>query len=368
MNPITQPQPFVDVSTAIGEIMQILERPYQHRADVIGLSHGIPGTSSMEDHITPPGWQPGNQPMPSNEARNAFNAARNNARMQHQGHIAQDQVYPTHELAARQQHRVFNWETQLRLDTIILSERAFIHWNWGALRARVMNEGFITINENGGLVENVAQIATDSERFLALYHALVPAWSRFTPPAGPASARRYPLAAPFQPQQNNGSVGSGPVDPHLTNGASVGNGPVVPYLANGARTPSPYVAAQTTNNTANGTVGQMPNQQLGAAGYGANGSVRHSASPFPDPYPTAGDDNATSSSVAAMSDRGSVTRTGTVRRKASTRPKNNKVCSDRRKIWGTRVADKDGRHPLAQASPSARRKMSKTHTPKLWKA
>ncbi|KAL8941563.1 MAG: hypothetical protein Q9211_001779, partial [Gyalolechia sp. 1 TL-2023] len=43
--------------------------PYQERADEIGLSHRIPGIGHLGDLLTPPGWSPGDEPIPPPRAR-----------------------------------------------------------------------------------------------------------------------------------------------------------------------------------------------------------------------------------------------------------------------------------------------------------
>lgn len=97
--------------------------PYACRADEIGPCHGIPGLGFIGDLLTPPGWEVGNVPINEDEAYQAYEHSRERAKKALDDSVVELESLSGEDYHKRCAERNLAWDTQLKLDNVLLKER-----------------------------------------------------------------------------------------------------------------------------------------------------------------------------------------------------------------------------------------------------
>ena len=93
--------------------------PYGHRADEIGLNHGILSLGHLGDILAPPGWQRGQPPFNQAAIETLYSDARKMARSNLQKPDPHD--------VAKSKQQDLEWNAQLELDQLLLKERIAVY-------------------------------------------------------------------------------------------------------------------------------------------------------------------------------------------------------------------------------------------------
>ena len=101
--------------------------PYAHRADEIGPTHHIPGVGHLGDLLQPPDWREGDEPIDPRTARLFFNEGRLKAKETLKASIDETKNLPAEQQEMRNAERDRQWDTQFRLDQLLLTERIYIY-------------------------------------------------------------------------------------------------------------------------------------------------------------------------------------------------------------------------------------------------
>ena len=107
---------------------------YRRRADIIGGRHGVPGVGSLLPYLTPPGWEPGQEPISHDRALQLFDGSRDRAARILDEEAQQDGQYHGRELLRRQTDREEAHTRSRLFDEAILRERIAVYDEWVASR------------------------------------------------------------------------------------------------------------------------------------------------------------------------------------------------------------------------------------------
>ena len=114
--------------------------PYIRRAYEIGPSHRIPGLAHLGGLLIPPGWKDGDEPINPQAAQALYDKARREARDALTKSMEDSIYFSAGAQEQRTQDRDKEWDTQLRLDRMVLEERIKIYENFKA-RKRMYVQG-----------------------------------------------------------------------------------------------------------------------------------------------------------------------------------------------------------------------------------
>ena len=103
------------------------DNPYVHRADEIGPSHRIPGLTHLSGLLIPPGWKEGDEPIDPQAAQTLYDTARHEARNALTKSMEETKNLSADAQEKRNQERDNRWDTQLKLDDVLLKERIKIY-------------------------------------------------------------------------------------------------------------------------------------------------------------------------------------------------------------------------------------------------
>ncbi|MCJ1402235.1 hypothetical protein MMC11_005455 [Xylographa trunciseda] len=101
--------------------------PYEDRADEIGPGHGIPGIGHLGQLLIPPGWVEDMDPINPNQVRQLYDAARKKAREALAAEITDLDGLGPQERAIKEEERNKKWDTELRLEKLLMKERLAVH-------------------------------------------------------------------------------------------------------------------------------------------------------------------------------------------------------------------------------------------------
>ncbi|KAL8722565.1 MAG: hypothetical protein Q9225_000960 [Loekoesia sp. 1 TL-2023] len=101
--------------------------PYQERADQIGLSHRIPGVGHLGDLLTPPGWKPGDEPIPPNRLRQLLKEAYDAAKKKLDDSIAEFKHLKGTAFQEASDLKNEEWQNVTDLNKLIFDERVKVH-------------------------------------------------------------------------------------------------------------------------------------------------------------------------------------------------------------------------------------------------
>ncbi|KAL8804589.1 MAG: hypothetical protein Q9200_005771, partial [Gallowayella weberi] len=101
--------------------------PYQDRADVIGLSHRIPGIGHLGELLAPPGWSPGDEPIPIKRARQLQKEAYDAAKKRLADSISDFQHLKGAAFEEASDLNNEEWQNQSELTKLIFEERVQIY-------------------------------------------------------------------------------------------------------------------------------------------------------------------------------------------------------------------------------------------------
>ena len=127
-----------------------LANPYEERADEIGPAHGIPGVGHLGDLLTPPGWVRGMGPFNTKQVKQLYETARKIARETLTADTARLEGLGPQERASKERPRTAKWETELRLDKLLLEERLAIYSAHKANSSKVVS-GYAVAQGSGVL-------------------------------------------------------------------------------------------------------------------------------------------------------------------------------------------------------------------------
>ncbi|KAL9005764.1 MAG: hypothetical protein Q9188_001476 [Gyalolechia gomerana] len=101
--------------------------PYQERADQIGLSHRIPGIGHLGDLLTPPGWSPGDEPIPPGRARQLQKEAYDSAKKKLEDSISEFSHLKGTSFQEASDVKNEEWQNHNDLNKLIFEERVRVY-------------------------------------------------------------------------------------------------------------------------------------------------------------------------------------------------------------------------------------------------
>ena len=116
--------------------VSITSHLYRRRADIMGGRHEVPGVGSLLPYLTPPGWEPGQEPISHDRALRLFDESRDRAVRILDEEAQQDRQYRGWELLRRQTDREEAHTRSRFLDEAILRERIAVYDEWTATNRR----------------------------------------------------------------------------------------------------------------------------------------------------------------------------------------------------------------------------------------
>lgn len=136
------PSPGIDVDTMMKRTTETLNEqlrangydphdqasnPYQERADQIGLSHRIPGVGHLGDLLTPPGWKPGDEPIPPDRAHQLQHEAYDAAKKKLDDSILNFKHLKGTAFQEASDLNNEEWQNQVNLNKVIFEERVRVY-------------------------------------------------------------------------------------------------------------------------------------------------------------------------------------------------------------------------------------------------
>lgn len=109
--------------------------PYFRRADEIGLNHGIFAVGHLGALLTPPGWKIGDEPITDIEAGWLYDQARAQAAQELNFGTNRRENMISADHVQRNAEEVAQWQRQLKIDTMCLTERKLIYSRWQERKA-----------------------------------------------------------------------------------------------------------------------------------------------------------------------------------------------------------------------------------------
>ncbi|KAL8873134.1 MAG: hypothetical protein Q9174_001350 [Haloplaca sp. 1 TL-2023] len=100
---------------------------YQERADIIGITHRIPGIGHLGDLMSPAGWKAGDDPIDPKKARQLHKQACDVSRQSLTDSIAEFKDLKGAEFRAASDARNHEWQNQVTLHKLILEERIKVY-------------------------------------------------------------------------------------------------------------------------------------------------------------------------------------------------------------------------------------------------
>ena len=154
--------------------------PYQERADQIGVSHHIPGIGHLGDLLTPPGWKPGDEPIPPNQARQLYKEAYDAAKKKLEDSIADFKGLKGPAFQEASDLRNEEWQNHTDLNKLILEERVKV---FRAHQSRKSNHGGqertqhipvlnLPLSDNGAYPRNAPAINLAQTRSMHVNHPI----------------------------------------------------------------------------------------------------------------------------------------------------------------------------------------------------
>ncbi|MCJ1382423.1 hypothetical protein MMC17_005536 [Xylographa soralifera] len=124
--------PYLDTSFVIPRTVQDSEspdvaNPYEDRADEIGPAHGIPGVGHLGDLLTPPGWVEGMSLINPKQVKQLYDMARKKAREALTAEAVDWDGLGPQERATKEKARNKKWETELKLEKLLMMERLAVY-------------------------------------------------------------------------------------------------------------------------------------------------------------------------------------------------------------------------------------------------
>ncbi|MCJ1285909.1 hypothetical protein MMC26_005251 [Xylographa opegraphella] len=113
--------------------------PYADRADEIGPAHGIPGVGHLGNLLTPPGWVEGMSPFDTKQVNQLYDMARKKARETLAANAVNLESLTPQERATKEKERDKKWETELRLEKILLMERLAVYQAQGVSPSKIVS-------------------------------------------------------------------------------------------------------------------------------------------------------------------------------------------------------------------------------------
>lgn len=120
---------------------QLGSNPYALRADEIGPHNGVPGLGSLENLLTPPDWQPGDEPIDEDQARILYVSARDRAKKTLDASAEEIGILSIERQEEHYAGKRSEWDRQRKLDNVLLQERIKIYQAYQVYKQNLARRG-----------------------------------------------------------------------------------------------------------------------------------------------------------------------------------------------------------------------------------
>ena len=139
--------------------------PYKVRADEIGPRHGIPGVGSLENLLTPPGWQLGDEPIDEEQADQLYERSRQQALDLLDKSVNEFKDLPEIELESRIEKRNRRWDSARKLDEFLRAERIKVFNVWQVYKKQQKEMVRHSVNVPVQQLQQVQQFHQSQQQF-----------------------------------------------------------------------------------------------------------------------------------------------------------------------------------------------------------